>query len=540
MRLPSQVRTFSFLLLTFSLAIIPTAWGQEAPPIPRLEHSGSEYHFLVDGKPYLMLGGQAHNSSAANPKDLEPVWASLNGVHANTAEVPLYWELIEPQQGQFDFHLIDAAIQGARAHHLRLVFLWFGTWKNGNMSYTPEWIKKDPKKYTRAIDAAGQPMGVLTPLCAACRQADENAFSKVMAHIKSVDENDRTVILMQVENETGLHGTDRDYSPEATRLYDGPVPAKLMDYLESHRATLSRYLAAAWKAAGERQSGTWSEVFGGMSAEAFSAWYVASYVDAVAAAGKAEYPLPMYCNNWIVNPGNVRAGNWPSGGPTRDVLDIWKVAAPHIDLLAPDIYAPEFLQVSEDFLRPDNPLFVPETRFSPSYAAYAYLALGRFNALGFSPFGIDGAVEDGKVTERGAPLEDTYRVLEPLLPLIEQHRYTGSLYSIVQDVDYEQGIQLGHNLAAVVRFNEPYKLDGVWGRGIIIELSPDEFIVAGSGFRLDFRELTGPPRHAEILSIDEGTFVNGEWKTDHRLNGDEQHVYFPARGRILRVKLIRP
>lgn len=540
MRLPSEIRAAGVFIILTVLAAVPSAWGQGAPPIPRLERTGSEYHFIVDGKPYLMLGGQAHNSSAANPRNLEPVWNSLNGIHANTAEVPLYWELIEPEQGEFDFHLVDAAIDGARAHHLRLVFLWFGTWKNGNMSYTPAWVKKDPKKYTRAVNASGQPMQVLTPLCTACRAADASAFAKVMAHIKSVDETYRTVILMQVENETGLHGSDRDYSPEATRLYNGVVPSKLMEYLESHSATLSPYLAAAWKAAGERKSGTWSEVFGGMSAEAFSAWYVASYVDAVAAAGKEVYPLPMYVNNWLIGRGSVRAGGWPSGGPTRNVLDVWKAAAPHIDILSPDIYAPEFEQNCKDFTRADNPLFVPETRFSPSYAAYAYLAFARFNALGFSPFGIDGAVQDGKVTERAAALEDTYGLLEPLLGVIEHYRYTDSLFSVVQDVDREQAIQLGHNLAAVVRFHEPYTLDGVWGRGLIIELAPDDFIVAGSGYRLDFRELTGPPRDSEILSIDEGTFVEGDWKADRRLNGDEQHVYFPAKGRILRVKLIRP
>jgi beta-galactosidase GanA len=314
--------------------------GQSAPPIPRLEKTGSQYHFLVDGKAFLMLGGQAHNSSASNPRDLEPVWNSLVGIHANTAEVPLYWELIELQPGQFDFHLVDAAIEGARAHNLRLVFLWFASWKNGEMHYTPEWVKRDTKKFTRVVSADGQPLDILAPTCAACREADANAFAKVMAHIKSVDENRRTVIMMQVENETGLLGSDRDYSPEATRLFNAAVPGELMTFLAGHRSTLSPYLAEAWKSNGERPSGTWSEVFGPLAAETFSAWHVARYVDAVTAAGKQAYPLPMYVNNWLINPGNERAGRWPSGGPTRNVLDIWKAAAPHIDLLAPDIYLP--------------------------------------------------------------------------------------------------------------------------------------------------------------------------------------------------------
>jgi uncharacterized protein DUF5597/glycosyl hydrolase family 42 (putative beta-galactosidase) len=538
MHQPARIRTIYVLSAFLLLITVRPARGQIV--IPRLERAGSQFNFLVDGKPFLMLGGQAHNSSASNPKDLEPVWNSLVAIHANTAEVPIYWESIEPRQGQFDFHFIDAAIEGARAHHLRLVFLWFATWKNGNMSYTPEWIKRDPKKFTRAVDASGQPMEVLSPVCAACREADAAAYSKVMEHIKSVDENQRTVIMMQVENETGLYGSDRDYGAESTRVYNASVPGELMSYLESHRETLSPYLAAEWKASGNRNSGAWNEVFGGLAPEAFSAWQIGRYVDAVTAAGKQAYPLPMYVNNWLINPGNERAGRWPSGGPTRNVLDIWKVAAPHLDLLAPDIYLPEFERTCVEFTRPDNPLFVPELQFNQSYPAYAFLAFGEFNALGFSPFGIDGAVQDGKVTERAAPLEDTYRILEPLLPLIARLRYSGKMFPIVQNVDWAQAIPLGRELAAVVGFNEPFKLEGPWARGMIIEFGRDDYLVAGSGFRVNFRELTGPPRDAEILSIDEGTLINGEWSVERRLNGDEQHVSFPARGRILRVKLLRP
>jgi beta-galactosidase GanA len=524
------------------LLVVPS-WGMtsaaENPAIPRIERVGNQYHLLVDGRPFLMLGGQAHNSSASNPKDLKPVWASLNALNANTAEVPLYWELMEPTPGKFDYQLMDAAIEGARQHGLRLVFLWFGTWKNGGMDYTPAWVKENPQKYFRVINDVGQPMDILSPFCRACREADADAFAHVMTHLRSVDANHRTVIMVQVENETGLLGTDRDYSPQATRRFDGPVPAPLMSYLETHRSTLARGLSAAWARAGRRDSGTWTQVFGNMAAEAFSAWYVARYVNAVAAAGKRAYPLPMYVNDWLINPGNARPGDWPSGGPTRHVLDIWKAAAPRIDLIAPDIYLPEFQRTSAEYTRPDNPLFVPEIRFSPAYAAYAYLALGQFNAIGFSPFGIDHALENGKLTSRAAPLADTYRLLRPMLPLIERFQYSGKLFPIVQNADWAQAIRLTPRLAAVVTFPQPYSLDGPWGRGIIVELAPDDYIVAGTGLHVSFRELTGPPRKPEFLSIDQGTFRSGHWVFRRRLNGDEEHVSLPPqRGRILRVRLV--
>ncbi len=545
--------------VTFTLALLALAASllYAQAPIPQLVHTGSRYQLQVDGKPFIILGGQAHNSSASNPADLVPVWNALVAMHANTAEVPIYWELVEPQPGQFDFHLMDDVIQGARSHGLRLVLLWFGTWKNGNMDYAPAWIKEYPEKYFHVRDDLGQPMNILSPFCSAARQADAKAFAEVLRHIRSVDEAQRTVIMVQVENETGLVGTDRDYSLPANRAYELPVPARLMDYLEAHRASLMPALRMAWAERYFPRAGTWTAVFGDLAPEVFSAWYVARYVDAVAAVGKQAYPLPMYCNNWLVGPASARAGDWPSGGPTIHVLDIWKAAAPHIDLLAPDIYLPEFMRTAAAFTRSDNPLYVPETRFSPLFAPYVFGALAGLNGIGFCPFGIDRALETGKLNPSGESLEESYRVLGPLLPLIEKDQYTGKLFPIVEGADPAVAIPLGHALAAVVHFNEPFDASRAIYRagGIIIELASDDYIVAGSGFQVDFRELKGPSRFAPFLSLEEGTFHNGQWQTTRRLNGDELHValgqqYRPGelrtenvfireKARILRVQLLR-
>lgn len=520
--------------------------------MPQLVHHGSQYHLLVDGKPYIVLGGQTHNSSAANPKDLVPVWNSLVAMHANTAVVPVYWELIEPEEGHFDFHTLDPVIEGARQHGLHLVLLWFGTWKSQS-SYTPAWIKEDQTKYFHVINEVGQPTDMVSPFCAAAQQADEAAFAAVMAHIKSMDSTQHTVILMQVENETGVIGTDRDYSRLATHLYHSPVPASLMAYLQAHRAHLMPALHDAWSANSYRMQGTWPQVFGSLAPEAFSAWYVAHYVDAVAAAGERAYPLPMYCNNWLAHGGLVRAGQWPSGGPTTHVLDIWKAAAPHIDFLSPDIYEPAWLKNAAAFYRPDNPLFVPETAFLPSYAAYAYADLAEFNGLGFSPFGIDHGVEDGHLTPRGQALADVYQVLRPLLPLIAKYQYTGKLFPVVQGVERQNSLILSPALAAVADFTRRPSFFGLppapqpcvpalmqpRAGGIIIELGENDFIVAGSGFRLDFWTLHGPLRHPEYLSIDEGTWQGTHWVTTRRLNGDEQRVDFFRHPEILRVRFVK-
>jgi beta-galactosidase GanA len=527
------------VFLGFILFASLTAQAQQRlRPIPSLEHVGSHFRLLVDGKPFLILGGQAHNSSATNPQDLEPVWRSLTALHANTAEVPVYWELIEPQPAQFDFHLVDEVLAGARRNHLRLVLLWFASWKNGEMHYTPEWVKRDKTKFRRVVGARGEELEILSPLCEAARDADARAFATLLEHLRRVDEADRTVIMIQVENETGLLGTDRDYAPEATRRFTGPVPAELMAYLSAHRDALVPSLKAAWAAAGFRSAGTWPEVFGELAPEVSTAWHIARYVDKVAEAGKQVYPLPMYANVWLINPGNARAGQWPSGGPTEHVLDIWKAAAPHLDLLAPDIYLPTYRETCITYTRPDNPLFVPEVQFIPHNAANAFLTFGGYDGLGFSPFGIDNAVEDGKVTATAAEYEDTYRVLSPLLDLLAAKQGSNKLHAIIQSEDGGQSVRLDKRLVAVVDFTKPYSPEGSRGRGMIVELAPDDYVVVGAGFTVAFRELTGPPHDAQFLSLEEGTFEGERWISTRRLNGDELHVLLPEKAKILRVRLL--
>ena len=527
----------ALFLLTVSAAGIAQS---AARSIPRIEKTGSSFRFVVDGNPYLMLSGQVHNSSNSNPDDLGKALDVLASWHANTAEVPIYWEAIEPQPGQFDFRSIDAAIQAARKRELRLVFLWFGTWKNGESHYTPEWVKRDKQKYVRVVGSHGEETEILSPLCRAAMDADSHAFAAVMQHIKSIDETERTVLMMQVENEPGMLGTDRDYSEAANHLYDGPVPKELLSYLEAHGQQLSTPMAEVWGKS--PRLGSWKQVFGELAPESFSAWLVSNYVNAVATAGKHEYPLPMYVNVWLIE-GVERAGRWPSGGATVDALDIWKAAAPSIDILAPDIYYPKFYDVAAQYTRPDNPLFVPETNFNPYFVGFAYTTFGSFNGIGFSPFGIDDVQKGGTGAAIGAAFQDTYNVLRPLLPLISRYRYTGKLHPILQGLgngeDWKESIRVGNGLAANIDFTAAF--DPAKGRacGMIIELGPDDFVVMGTGFDVTFRETEGPLRDAQLISIEEGTFQGEQWMPSRRLNGDERHVSLPDKSTVLRVRVLR-
>jgi hypothetical protein len=381
-----------------------------------------------------------------------------------------------------------------------------------------------------------------------------------MHHIRDFDTNDRTVILMQVENEVGLGGTDRDYSPVANRKFAEAVPADVMSYLSDHKETLRPAMHEAWQRNGFKTHGTWTEVLGDMGAEAFSAWAVSRYVDGVAAAGKTEYPLPFYLNVSLMNTGSARAGDWPSGGATAHVIDIWKANAPHIDFIAPDIYRVDFPEMVDIYDRPDNPLLVPETGFSPYYAPYVFTTLAGHNGLGFAPFGVDvkpkQRIDDGYSTateakdpevkpgQAIASMEENFRVLRPLLPLIASKRYQNSLFPIVLSFYRHESvaIPLGDALSAVVHFDEPFvsSTDAHRAGGIIIKLSSDTFVVAGHGFHVDFEELTGSPRNAEYLTVEEGTYNAGKWVREHVLNGDEENTSLPTtRARTLLVRLNR-
>ena len=308
---------------------------QHSSSIPHLQKRGKAIQLKVNGKPYLILGGELHNSTSSSLKYMKPIWPKLAKAHLNTVLAAVSWELIEPQKGKFDFHLVDGMIRQARKNHLHLILLWFGSWKNGQSTYAPIWVKKDEKKFPLVKIKNGKHIDVLSPFSQNTLHADANAFAALMKHIKQVDGKQHTVIMVQVENEVGVLGDSRDRSQLADEYFHKNVPEKLIHYLQNHKNSLRKHIYNLWKQNGFKTAGTWTNIFGGGAAtnEIFMAWQYAHFINQVAAAGKAEYPLPMYVNAWIVQPDDKAPGDYPSGGPQAHMHDIWKAAAPNIDIL---------------------------------------------------------------------------------------------------------------------------------------------------------------------------------------------------------------
>jgi beta-galactosidase GanA len=498
------------------LFVLPL-FSQTTPTRPYLSKQGSATQLNVNGKPFLILGGELHNSSSSSLAYMEPIWQRMLDLNINTVLAGLNWELIEPEEGRFDFTVVDGLIQGARRNNLRLIFLWFGSWKNGMSSYVPLWVKKDYKRFPRAEIKGGEKIEVLSTLAEANWKADATAFAALMRHIREVDDRDHTVLMMQVENEAGVLGDSRDRCPLAQKSFSNPVPRQLMDYLQKNRDELVPEIRERWESAGFKPSGTWEEVFGAGAEtdEMFMAWNYARYIDAVAAAGKLQYGIPMFVNAWLAGPART-AGSFPSGGPLPYDTDIWLAGAPHIDLLAPDIYSGDFSFWCTRYTDRGNPLFIPETNGQGNGPRNLLYAFGEHDAIGTSPFAVD-SIPNPKESD----LSRTYAIISQIAPLILRN----------QGIRQMAGFVLGKEKPSITRNLGGYELeislDSIFGTaaengsGIVIATGPDEFLGAGSGFRVRFKPKTPGPARAGIGQVDEGVFRNGEWIPGRRLNGDE-------------------
>ncbi|WP_294390057.1 DUF5597 domain-containing protein [uncultured Sphingomonas sp.] len=511
------------------------------PSLPHIESRNGHHALIVDGSPFLMLGAQANNSSNY-PSALPKVWPMLDRLNANTLEIPVAWEQIEPQEGKFDFAWVDLLLNEARAHDKRLVLLWFATWKNTSASYAPEWVKTNPGRFPRMITDKGEKHYALSPHGTRTLEADRRAFVRLMEHLKANDPQ-HTVIMVQPENETGSYRLARDHSPEANRLFAGTVPAELTRKLR-------------------KKPGTWTELFGRDAEGAFQTWYLASYVNAIAAAGKAVLPLPMYVNAALPGHPDVwqAPGTYASGGPVPAMLDIWKAAAPAIDIEAPDIYNTDhgdYIGFLDQYNRADNPLFVPETGSSKVYSRFFFPVVGK-GAIGFSPFGLDftgytnfplGAAKLDDEAISGFALN--YRLFGQLVRVWPKLALEGKTQGVAEPTNpaakHAQEMRFGRWRATVTfgrpQFgtDEPKGNDFPSGGAAMAQLGPDEFLVTGVHARVDLALAEPKPgEQTQILRAEEGHYdAAGQWVFDRVWNGDQTDwgLNFTSVPQLLRVTL---
>ena len=527
------------LSMTCLSVFIPALHAAELPNI-KMEHGTGQ--LIVNGQPFFILGGELGNSSAGTAAQADLILPKLAVMHVNTVLMPVAWEQIEPKEGSFDFSILDHWIETARAQDMHLVLLWFGSWKNAFSNYAPSWVKSDPKRFPRAESADGRPLEILSTLSPENRRCDSRAFAALLRHIREKESEQQTVLMVQVENEVGYLGPGRDRSPEATRIFRGSVPEALIRALTAKRLQLSPELAAHFNEHGH----TWSEVFGDAADEVFMAWNYANYIEAVAQAGKSEYALPMYVNAQLPAP-QERSGEYPSGGPHPYYLEVWRAAAPSIDFYSPDIYWPNFEYWVQRYEVPGNPIFIPEARMesAPYNALYAY---GQARAFGFSPFAIENLAQPAKDDAPKPGMMQTYELLESIrdiLPAAQAAGLTRGLVLHVTSPRPTQTVALGGYLfeATLSRSWPARTIIADDGAMLILQTSPDEFYILGSGLTVSFaRDPDVDTGIAGIESVEQVSRTSGRWTTEMRLNGDQtnqgrQLLLDPHRQHIYRVRL---
>jgi beta-galactosidase GanA len=552
-----KIKTFSFIFATLITLGPPYLLAQQNS-LPHLRKQGTATQLIVDGKPFLVLAGELGNSSSSSSEYMRPFWPKLKALNLNTVLVPVYWELIEPTEGKFDFTLVDALIQDARKSKLRLVPLWFASWKNSMSSYAPAWVKANQRRFPRSQDRNGNGMEILSPFSKENVDADARAFAALMRHLREVDGNDHTVIMIQVENEIGMIPDSRDHSAEANALFTQAVPFELMNYLQQHKEQLIPEFRAVWAANGFKSRGTWEEIFGKGAAtdEIFMAWYFSRFVNRVTDAGKSEYSLPMFVNAALIRPG-YQPGQYPSAGPLPHLMDVWRAGAPKIDFLSPDIYFQNFAEWVRKYQRSGNPLFIPEALPGPIDSVNALYAIGQHDAIGFSPFSIES--QDEATSDA---IKQSYDVLTQLTPLILEHQGKGEMAGLLPEGPEQrlpQKLRLGDYVLNVTFERQLTQGSGpqnpgvqtstgspstVLSGGLVIATGPNEFVFAGTGLTVTFEVETPGDPIVGILAADEGQYANGQWIQGRRLNGDQthqgRHLRLPAgKFGIQRIRLYR-
>ncbi|MCM1121361.1 MAG: DUF5597 domain-containing protein [Eubacterium sp.] len=515
----------------------------------------------VNGKPFIMLAGEVHNSASSSIAQMEAIYDKADALGLNSLLVPVTWELIEPEEGTFDFVLVDELILQARRRGKKLAFLWFGSWKNAQCYYAPEWVKKDLKRFRRAemvkgknfvrrADFHGMPYSSLSYLCEETCKADAKAFAELMAHIREFDEKEETVISVQVENETGVQISARENSDEADAAFAAAVPGEFAVYMKSHTASMVKDVKNAVE--GGAANGSWKEVFGECAEEIFSAYYIASFVNEVAKAGREKYDLPLTANCWLDKGG--KPGEYPSGGPVRRMMEVWQYAAPEIDVLAPDIYIPDFTGVCDQFVELDNPLYIPESAVHSYAAPRQVYAVGHYHAMCYATFGFEdmgqpfnamqGFLFGMDVTDPALKTPQNVeeyglyaKALQGMMPLLAEKYGTTDLRAISSERREEDELVFEQFGFKIMFGGDNPMLPRTDGVCMILQEAPDTFYLLLGAVGYQYFSTDPTRQSVDVIALEEGHFEEGKFVPDIRLNGDEVVTSLVEKPTLLRLKL---
>lgn len=449
--------------------------------LPQIVHVDGRPRLLVDGRPFLILGLQWDCDSCFSAEEMNPLLPHAVRLGANTAVLPTYWREVEPEPDQFDFRMVDERIFRSQENGLRAILLWFATWKNTCPFYTADYIRSDPDIYPMALDRDGNRLFSLCPLSESTWRRDRNALVALMEHIKAVDDAN-TVIMVQIENEAGIQGSDRCYCPACNEQF---------------------------------AAGDWEAEWGDCAGDAFTIATVSKYIDRLAKEAKAVYPIPMYVNNYI-HLGPIRR-------EISRAVELTCQNFQHVDMYAPDIYGANyqgFDRLCRAYSADDNPFYVAEHSSSPAGRAErnVFYALGRYGAIGFDPWAIDSPFPERDVPPLVDPaggewgpqaywLRDSYFAIGRAMQPIIEAQGTDRLFTFVQEEGEEQTEWKTPDCHLLISYHDR---DGA-SRGMIIQQTPNEFLLLGIGFSVRFRHTKTPDKPVSVVSAEWGRCDGDQW-----------------------------
>lgn len=444
-----------------------------------LRKVGTAIQLFVDGKPMLVLGGEVSNSAVTNVQDIKKVMRQMAEIGHNTVFVPAYWDLLEPEEGHFDYTLTDSVISEAKKNNLKVVFLWFGAWKNSMSCYAPLWFKKNTRRFPRAFTADGKQMEIASAFSENVLSADKNALSALMHRIDKDDPKHDIVVMMQVENEIGMLESARDHSHLAEKTF-----------LKSSFAMDQKSFSLE-------------------DEERFQAEYYAKYVEVLAKTVKNIIEMPVYVNAALNSRGR-KPGEYPSAGPLAHLFTVWRKYAPDVDIFAPDIYDEGFKKWVLQYKVNDNPFFTPETKLCDGSGVRAMYVFGEVDAIGYSTFAIDQNLNTLALHN----VNMAYGILNQLQPIILANQGKGNIHGLLFTRDDNERVIKDGDIIITCRHYltlpwDPRAKDGsLWPEtgGLIIKLAPDEYLIAGCGIVASFQTFS-EIRQEEKKQIGEDGFM---------------------------------
>jgi len=492
--------------------------------MPQSHRKLADGRYMLHGEPFLLVAGEIHNSGSSTPTAIERSFDAATRLGVDTVLAPIAWESIEPEEGLFEFALVDILVDAARVRGLHLIPLWFGTWKNGMSTYTPIWVKGNSERFPRIINSAGLVLESVTPFSDAARDADARAFAALMRHLASIDDGE-TVLMVQVENEVGVLSDARDRSSLAEDHWNKPVPS---DVAAAISAAQNGRLADSYERGGRSTSAGWPALLADEADEAFMAAAYARYIETVARAGRAEFDVPMFVNAWVdanasndggdsqlALAGGARPGDYPSGGPLRHTAAIWRHLAPSLDFLAPDLYFGSFDAVADAYRAIDGVLFIPEMQCNRTGVEQMFRAVGELGAIGAAPFAFDlMSEEDDSYRE----VQDAFALLRSLSMLLGRHP-DAELCGFTLTNEEPSRLLFGDMLEVTSKHMSEIFPSSQNGVGCVARVGSNEYFIVGRGFAI--RPLDGAGGRGAWAAVEELERDGEAFVAQRRLNGDE-------------------